>query len=63
MAASPRMAFFTTVGTLAYIGLGVLGVGGLPAYLAHPPLIAVAVVLFALSAIAPFTSGNLRVCK
>jgi protein-S-isoprenylcysteine O-methyltransferase Ste14 len=59
MAASPRLVFATAAGTLAYLSLAVLGVGGLTAYFAHPPLIAVAIVFLALSAIAPFTRGNL----
>ena len=59
MAASPRLVLATVAGSLGYLGLAVLGAGGLAAYFAHPPLIAVAIVLFALSVVAPFTSGNL----
>jgi len=47
------------VGTLAYLGLAVLGWGGLAAFFSHPARIALAVVLFGLSAVALFAGGNL----
>jgi protein-S-isoprenylcysteine O-methyltransferase Ste14 len=53
------MAVFTIVATLAYLGLAALGEGGLGPYLAHPPLVALAVVTLALAAAALFTRGNL----
>ena len=40
---------FTIIATLAYLGLGVIGEGGLAPFLSHPPLIAVAVVTLAMS--------------
>lgn len=46
-------------GTAAYLGLAVLGWGGLAAFFAHPALIALALALFALSGAALFTDGNL----
>jgi len=45
--------------TLAYLGLAVLGWGGFAAFFSHPALIALAIVLFALSGAALFTEGNL----
>jgi len=54
-----RLAFFTMVMTLAYLGLAVLGWGGFAAFFSHPALIALAIVLFALSGAALFTEGNL----
>jgi len=59
MHVTPRMAVFTIVATLAYLGLAALGEGGLGPYLAHPPLVALAVVTLALAAAALFTRGNL----
>ncbi len=50
---------FVVVGTVAYLGLAVLGRGGLAAFFSHPPLIALAIVLFALSGVALFAGGNL----
>jgi protein-S-isoprenylcysteine O-methyltransferase Ste14 len=46
-------------GTAVYLGLAVLGRGGFAAFFAHPPLSALAVVLFALSVVALFAGGNL----
>ena len=53
------MALFAIVATLAYLGLAVLGWGGLAAFFSHPALIAVAVVLILLTAVALFSEGNL----
>jgi hypothetical protein len=47
------------VGTAAYLGLAILGWGGLAAFFSHPPLIALAIALFALSGVALFAGGNL----
>jgi protein-S-isoprenylcysteine O-methyltransferase Ste14 len=56
---TPGLAFITIAATFAYLGLAVLGWGGFAAFFSHPPLIALAIVLFALSAAALFTRGNL----
>ena len=56
---TPRMALMTTAASLAYLGLAVLGGGGFAAFFSHPPLIALTIVLFALSGAALFTRGNL----
>ena len=38
----PKLVLFTIVGTLAYLGLAVLGLGGFAAFFSHPALIALA---------------------
>ncbi len=50
---------FIFAGTVVYLGLAVLGWGGFAAFFSHPALIALAVVLFALSGVAFFAGGNL----
>ncbi|MGE5781109.1 MAG: isoprenylcysteine carboxylmethyltransferase family protein, partial [Hyphomicrobiales bacterium] len=45
--------------TLGYLGLAILGWGGFAAFFSHPPLIALAIVLFVLSGVALFSRGNL----
>jgi protein-S-isoprenylcysteine O-methyltransferase Ste14 len=47
------------IGAAAYLGLAVLGWGGLAAFFSHPPLTALAIALFALSGVALFAGGNL----
>jgi protein-S-isoprenylcysteine O-methyltransferase Ste14 len=47
------------VSTFAYLGLAILGWGGFAPFFAHPVFIALTLVLFALSAMAPFSKGNL----
>jgi protein-S-isoprenylcysteine O-methyltransferase Ste14 len=47
------------VGTAAYLGLAVLGWGGLAGFFSHRALIALAVALFALSGTALFADGSL----
>jgi protein-S-isoprenylcysteine O-methyltransferase Ste14 len=54
-----RLVLLTLVGTLAYLGLAVLGRGGFVAFFSHPALAALTLVLFALSGAALFTKGNL----
>jgi protein-S-isoprenylcysteine O-methyltransferase Ste14 len=46
------------IGTGAYFALAVIGRGGLAAFFSHPPLAALAFVLFALSGVALFAGGN-----
>jgi len=55
----PRLIAFEVFGALLYIGLAILGWGGLEPFFSHPPLIAVTMVFFALLAAAFFTAGNL----
>ena len=59
MTLSPRLAFFTIVSSLAYLGLAILGGGGFATFFSHPALIALTIILFALSGAAFFTAANL----
>ena len=45
-------------GGLVYLGLAVLGWGGFAAFFAHPARLALAAVLFVLTATALFSQGN-----
>lgn len=53
------MAFFALVTTAAYLGLAILGWGGLAAFFSHPALVAVAAATFIMSGVALFSEGNL----
>jgi protein-S-isoprenylcysteine O-methyltransferase Ste14 len=53
-----RLALFTTAGTLVYLGLAILGWGGLTAFFAHPSLVAVVVATLVMSAASAFTEAN-----
>jgi len=55
---TPRIALLNVVSSLAYLGLAILGAGGFAAFFSHLPLIALTLVLFALSGVALFTQGN-----
>jgi protein-S-isoprenylcysteine O-methyltransferase Ste14 len=59
MTPSPRLALFTILATLAYLGLAILGSGGFAAFYSHPALIALTVALFVMSGVALFSEGNL----
>jgi hypothetical protein len=41
----------TIIGTLAYLGLAILGSGGFAAFFSHPPLIALAITVLVLSVV------------
>jgi len=58
---APRTVRLTMIvgGTAAYLGLAVLGGGGLAAFFSHPARVALAVVLFTLATVASFAGGNL----
>jgi hypothetical protein len=47
------------LGTAAYAGLAILGWGGFSAFFSHGALVALVIVLFALSGVALFAGGNL----
>ncbi|HTY55404.1 MAG TPA: isoprenylcysteine carboxylmethyltransferase family protein [Candidatus Binataceae bacterium] len=47
------------IGTAAYLGLAILGWGGIAPFFSHPPLIALAIALLAMSIVALFAGGNL----
>jgi len=57
--ATPTMALTATVSTLAYLGLAVLGAGGLHAFLARPQFVAAAIVTFALAGAGLLSEGNI----
>jgi protein-S-isoprenylcysteine O-methyltransferase Ste14 len=59
MAPTPRLALISIAGTLACLGLAILGSGGFAAFFSDPARIVLTIVLFALSGAALFTSGNL----
>src|SRR5262249_28099039 len=52
MTPTPRVAFIPGGGTLAYLGLAILGWGSFAAFFPHPPLIALVVVGFVLTGVA-----------
>src|SRR5712672_424089 len=53
------LALVTIAALLAYLGLAILGWGGFAAFFSHSALIALTIVLFALSGVAIFSGGNL----
>ena len=53
------LALVTIVALLAYLGLAILGWGGFAAFFSHSALIALTILLFALSGVAIFSGGNL----
>ena len=59
MPVTPRLVVVTVAGSLAYLGLAVLGWGGFAAFFAHPARIAVAITTFVLAGVALFSGGNL----
>jgi hypothetical protein len=59
MMTTPRLMLITITGTLADLGLAILGSGGFAVFFSHPSLIALAITLFALSGLAVFSGGNL----
>ena len=59
MTPTPRVAFIAVVGTLAYLGLAILGWGSFAAFFSHPALIALAIVGLVLMGVALFSGGNL----
>jgi protein-S-isoprenylcysteine O-methyltransferase Ste14 len=50
---------FIVLGACAYTGLAILGWGGFQSFFSHPALVALVVVLFALSVVSFFAGGNL----
>ena len=59
MAMSTVRLTLIVVGTGAFVGLAVLGWGGLAAFFSHPALIALAIALFVMAGVALFAGGNL----
>jgi len=56
---SPRLAALSLVATLVYLGLAILGMGGLVAFFSHPALWVIALSLLAMAGVAQFSEGNL----
>src|SRR5215510_406039 len=56
---TPGLWLVSIAAVIAYLALAVLGMGGLDAFLAHPALIALAVVTLVMLVAAMFTSANL----
>lgn len=54
-----RLIVVVVVGTAVYLGLAVLGWGGLAAFFSHPALVALAVAVFVLAGASLFADGNL----
>jgi protein-S-isoprenylcysteine O-methyltransferase Ste14 len=59
MTTSPTLALASLAATLAYLGIAILGFGGLAAFFSHPPLIVLAIATLAMSGVALFSQGNL----
>lgn len=56
---SPKLALAAVLGTVVYLGLAVLGWGGLAAFFAHPARTALVIVTVVLTVASLFTGGNL----
>ena len=54
-----KLAIVSLAGTMAFLGLAILGVGGFAAFFSRPPLIALAGVTAAFVVAAQFSPGNL----
>lgn len=54
-----KVLFISALGSLAYLGLAVVGWGGFAAFFAHPALVALTIVLFGLVGAGLLTRGNL----
>ena len=59
MTITPKVVLLVTVATVAYVGLAVLGWGGLAAFFSHPARTSLAAVTFVLAGVSLFTRGNL----
>jgi protein-S-isoprenylcysteine O-methyltransferase Ste14 len=59
VAVTPRLAIFTIVSTIAYLGLAVLGWGGIAAFFSNPARTALALVTAAMVGVALLSSANL----
>ena len=59
MTPRPGLAFFIMAGTLAYLGLAVLGEGGFAAFFSHPARIVLVIIVFVLAGASLFSPGNL----
>lgn len=56
---TPGLVLLATAGTLAYLGLAILGWGGIAAFFANPARTVAAIVVVVLTGVAMFSGGNL----
>ena len=56
---TPKLVFFTLLTTALYLGLAVLGEGGVTAFFSRPSLMALTIALFVMTGVALFSRGNL----
>ena len=54
----PRLAIFTILSVIAYLGLAIVGAGGVGRFFSYPPLIAITVVTIALGIVSLFTEAH-----
>ena len=54
-----RLAIFTVLSVIAYLGLAIVGAGGAGRFFSYPPLIAVSVVTIALGFVGLFSEGHI----
>jgi protein-S-isoprenylcysteine O-methyltransferase Ste14 len=59
MTRTARLAVITWASTLVYLGLAVLGLGGLRAFFSHPALVVLVLATLAISGVALLSRGNL----
>ena len=59
MTPTPKLALISITGTVAYLGLAILGWGGFAAFFAHSARIALVIALFVMAGVAIFSGGNL----
>ena len=55
---NPRLAVFTVLSIIAYLGLAIVGAGGAGRFFSYPPLIAISVVTIALGIVSLFSEGH-----
>lgn len=55
---NPRLAVFTILSVIAYLGLAIVGAGGVGRFFSYPPLIAITVVTIALGIVSLFTEAH-----
>jgi protein-S-isoprenylcysteine O-methyltransferase Ste14 len=59
MTITPRLAAFTILATLAYLGLAIVGRGGFGPFFSHPALVVLATATLILTGVALFSGGNI----
>lgn len=56
---TPKIAFVAVASVIAQLGLAIFAFGGFAAFFSHPPLVALVVLIFAMTFVAMFSEGNL----